>query len=71
MTGLYEQVFGECAFCGFMGIVVGGLEPVQMIGHNPTSNGTAPEVVLRHKCRDESGCARRQKDFQLKPWATG
>ena len=71
MTGLYEQVFGECAFCGFMGIVVGGLEPVRMIGHNPASNGTAPEIVWRSQCRDRQGCERRQRDFQLRPWAAG
>lgn len=71
MTGLYEQVFGECTCCGFYAVIVGGLEPVQMIGHNPASNGTGPEIVLRYRCRDHAGCERRQRDFQLRPWATG
>ena len=71
MTGLYTQVFGDCALCGFNAVIVGGLEPIQMIGKNAASNTTAPELVHRHRCRDRQGCERRQRDFQLRPWATG
>lgn len=61
MTGLHQQVFGNCALCGFNSVVVGGLEPVRMLGRDPGS--TVPGLVLRYRCRDRHGCERRQRDF--------
>ena len=63
MTGLYEQVFGNCALCGFNSLVVGGIVPFQMIGHDAASDSTAPRLVQRYRCRDRQGCERRQRDF--------
>lgn len=69
-TQLYDQVFGSCCRCGFSALIVGGLVPCQMIGHNGTSSGIAPELVWSNRCIDVEGCERRQRDFVKRPWTT-
>lgn len=69
-TGLMDELYGNCALCGFHSMLVGGLEPVQMIGFDAASDSTAPGIVFRHRCRDHEGCERRQRDFCERPWAT-
>ena len=61
MTGFYQQVFGNCALCGFNSLIVGGVEPARLLGRDTGSE--SPGLVLRYRCRDRQGCERRQRDY--------